>query len=447
MPTIDQLRTAENEARDRALEAVDAIESAEGTEELDALQAAAEQARSDYEAATERRERQERLQEARTSFPAPVAPPQSEQAEPTPEVRLRVEHEPMTYRADVRHSYFGDLLKRFRDRDEAASARLARHAAEIRVERRDLVTDDGDGSGEDFVPPLYLADLWAETLREGRPFANAIGSLPLPSATGMSITLPKFTSGTSVTAQASGEGTAISDTDAVTETITTPINTVAGMQDISIQLLERSDPGMDMVIFRDLRGAYDAITDTYLLSGSGSGDQHTGITTLSSTNSVTYTDASPTAAELNPKIYDAIQQIATGRYRPATHLVMHPRRSAWIASQLSSTFPLIQQGGFNQAVGSQNIGSTMTYAGLPVVSDANMQSTLGAGTNQDEIFAVHAPDLIFYEGPIRTDIFNSPGSNTLVVRLRLFAYQAFVVGRYPTGISVISGTGLAAPSF
>jgi hypothetical protein len=37
-------------------------------------------------------------------------------------------------------------------------------------------------------------------------------------------------------------------------------------------------------------------------------------------------------------------------------------------------------------------------------------------------------------------------SGTLTVRLQVYAYSAFICGRFPAGISKITGTGLAAPS-
>jgi hypothetical protein len=86
-------------------------------------------------------------------------------------------------------------------------------------------------------------------------------------------------------------------------------------------------------------------------------------------------------------------------------------------------------------------------AGLPVVVDSNVQTTLGNPTNsnQDEVYAIRASDLLLMEGPLRVRALQEVLSGTLQVRLQVFAYSAFVSGRYPSGISIISGTGLAAP--
>jgi len=148
-----------------------------------------------------------------------------------------------------------------------------------------------------------------------------------------------------------------------------------------------------------------------------------------------------------PKIYDAIQQIESNRYTQADMIIMHPRRSAWLASNLSSTFPLFQLGTLTQASGTQDLGMTTSLSGLKVIRDASVRTQDGAATNQDEIYVVSSSDLILYEGPLQARVLSDVGSGTLTVRLQLFGYSAFASGRQPKAISVISGAGLVAPTF
>jgi hypothetical protein len=227
--------------------------------------------------------------------------------------------------------------------------------------------------------------------------------------------------------------------------LTVPVRTIAGQQDVSQQLFDRSDPGIDQVIFSDLRRAYDAQLDSNLLNGTGA-NNHVGIRSVASVNTVTFT--SPvTAAALVPKIYDAIQQIESNRFTQADMIIMHPRRSAWLASNLSSTFPLFQLGTLTQASGTQDMGMTTSLSGLKVVRDANVRTQDGAATNQDEIYVVSSSDLILYEGPLQARVMPEIGSGTLTVRLQLFAYSAFASGRQAKAISIISGAGLVTPAF
>lgn len=438
---IIEARKAYNESVERMNTAADQIDQATEDSDLDALTAAFEAAKADVERCKRQLDKIEAVAEARASF-TPVEIP-SEPASAQGEVRYhatpkggKTEH---TYRPDVARSFFADLVKS-RTGDSQAVERLHRHQAEMRD-----VTTANTTSGGGFIPPVYLGDLYAEYPRASRPFADVLPKLPLP-ATGMTVTIPKITTGVTTAVQAT-ENNGVSETDHVSTQLSVPVVTIAGLNDVSKQLFDRSDPGIDMIIFADLKAAYDANLDTQLLSGSGSSGQHDGLDNVSSINTVTYTEASPTAALTLPKIYDAIQKIWTNRYDAPTHILMHPRRSAWLASNLSSTFPLFQQGSLTQASGTQNLGLAGTLAGLSVVQDANITTTAGASTNEDYIYVVRAADMPLMEGPIQADVFNDVGSAGLTVRLRLFAYSAFASNRQPKSITRISGTGLVSPSF
>lgn len=438
---LAELRAAYNAAVERMNTAADAIGAATDTSNLDDLEAAFDTAKGEVERSKRDLDRIQAISEARATF-TPVeitSEPHSASGEvryATPKGSLKQEH---TYRPDVARSFFGDLVKS-RTGDTQAAERLHRHQAEMRDVTTTITT-----SGGGFIPPVYLGDLYAEYPRAGRPFADALPKLPLP-ATGMTVSIPKVTTGVSAAVQAT-ENTAASETDHVSTQISVPVVTIAGLNDVSKQLFDRSDPGIDMIIFADLRAAYDAALDRQLLSGAGASGEHDGLDNVSGINTVTWTEGSPTAALLLPKIYDAIQKVWSNRYDAPSHLIVHPRRAAWLASNLSSTFPLFQQGGFAQGVGSQNLGIIGNLAGLPVIADPNVTTTAGASTNEDYIYVVRAADMPLMEGALQADVFNDVGSAGLTVRLRLFAYSAFASNRQPKGITRISGTGLVAPTF
>jgi HK97 family phage major capsid protein len=368
----------------------------------------------------------EKIAEARKATPV-IVPEVEERTD------IKVGREEATYRPDTGVSFFRDLA--FANQDGEARERLNRHNAETRN-----VSSASNG----FIPPVYLAGLMAEVARPGRPFANALPKADLPQV-GTSFTVPRLATGVTVAAQTDA-GT-VSETDATTNVVTTYVRTIAGQQDISQQLLDRSEPAFDQVIFRDLVKAYDADLDRQLISGVAVSNEHVGIASVSSINTVTYTSSTPTGAELLPKIYDAAQKIASNRYQYPTHIVMHPRRAAALAASLGTSFPIFQQGGLFQAAGTQDGAFVGTIAGLPVIADANVTTTSGTGTNQDEIYLVYADDLVLMEGEMRFRTMEAPLSATLEVRLQAFGYSAFLSERYPKGIAKISGTGLATPSF
>lgn len=422
---IVEARKALEDAELRMQSAADAIELADESADLAALEGEFDAAVTEVEARKAAVSRFEKVQEARKAAPALSTD-------------VRVTKEEPTYRPDApdQRSFFYDIVHHRTDPE--AAKRLMRHDAET----RNVTSASGQGGG--FIPPVYLAEYAVEVARQGRPFANALPSVPLPD-TGTVITIPKMDTGASEAAQV--EGNTVSETDVTSSQVSVYVRTIAGQQDVSLQLLERSNPAFDQIIFRDLALAHATELDRQLIRGAAASSEHVGIRNVSGINSVTYTDGSPTAAELLPKLYDAVNQVLSNRYLPPTAWVMHPRRATWLASNLSSTFPLFQQGGFYRGVGEQDGGVPLTIAGYPVIVDANVGTTYGSGTNEDEIYLVRADDSPLMEGPMVTRVMDQVLSGTLEVRLQLFNYSAFASERYAKGIAKISGTGLVAPTF
>lgn len=397
----------------------DEIEVADESADVDSLEQRWNESDQSVVAAKREVELYERIERAREDLPAPAAP------------KVEVVKEEPTYRKDGGVSFFRDLA--LRNRDDSAAERMRRHEAEM-SDRRDV-----SSSSNGFIPPVYLSELAAEFPRAGRPLADALPKAPLP-ASGTSFTVPKVTGGAAVAAQT--DGGSVQETDPTTSQPATYVRTIAGQVDISQQLLDRSDPAFDVIVLRDLQNAYDAELDRQLINGAAASNEHVGLLNVSGVNGVTFTSATPTAADFLPKVYKAIEQISTNRFLPATHVVMHPRRAAFLAAGLSSSAPVFQQGQLTLASGTQNGALVSTIAGLPVIVDANVPTNLGSGTDEDRIIAIHAPDLSVMEGEVRTRVLDAPLSDTLEVRIQLFGYSAFLSERYAKGISVISGTGL-----
>jgi HK97 family phage major capsid protein len=342
--------------------------------------------------------------------------------------RISISKEERTYRPDNSNGnyYFRDLYYG-RTGDKTSQERLQRNQREIMVERRDLSSTDG--AGGDFVSPLYMVDDWINVVRMGRPFANAIGSRPLPDNTD-TILWPKVTGGTSTAAQA--DLGAVSETDATTGIVSVGVKTVAGQQDVSQQLLDRSQPGIDQILFADLRADYNLRLDLQCLVGSGSGANAKGVLSDSARTQVTYTDASPTVGEFYSKVQDAVQRILTARGMGPDLIVMHPRRWAWIAAATDTTGrPLIVPTGASQnspgSGGALELGQPgFNFAGLSVVVDANLPTNQGAGTNEDVVLVLRSADVLLAERPNPTTRAHDQVLDAnLAVRLQLFNYFAF----------------------
>ena len=90
--------------------------------------------------------------------------------------------------------------------DPAASARLARHMSEERVERTAKMMeraagDTNTGNWAGLTVPQYLTDMYAPVARALRPFADICNAHPLPES-GMALDISRITTGTGTGLQA-----------------------------------------------------------------------------------------------------------------------------------------------------------------------------------------------------------------------------------------------------
>ena len=358
---------------------------------------------------------------------------------------VRTDVDSKVYNERSGNSYFLDLARVRVNGDYDANERLGRYAQEIRVN-----PNRTDGTGGFMVPPAWLTDQYVALARAGRPFADHCQKMVLPGGTD-SINLPKIATGATVAAQ-TADAAGVSSTDITDTFVNSPVITLAGQQDIGLQLMEQSPASFDQIVMADLTRALATQVDLQCLLGTGASGQVQGINGLSGTNAVTYTQASPTGPLTYAPIAQAINAVATNLFLPATHLWMHPRRWYWLASQLdSSSRPLVvpyAQQPFNRLGVMDDLaaqGPAGSIAGIDVYLDANIPITQGGGT-EDRIYAVRMDQLYLWEGELRTRVLMEVLSGTLQVRVQVYEYMAFIAGRLPKAISVISGTGLAQPS-
>lgn len=393
---------------------------------------------------------------------------------------VKVNKEPLTYERGNGRSYFLDLGRAAIQHDQHAAERLQRHADEMRVEtthRSEMraaraenemlgLSTSGSfekranpnrtpGQGGEFVPPLWLEDDWIAFLRAGRTTANLCRQLTLPEGTD-SINLPKIATGTSTAIQGA-DNSGVSSTDVTTTSVQAFVRTIAGQQDIALQLLEQSPVSFDEVIFADLTADYNRNIDRQVLSGTGAGGvnggQLKGFDAVSGVNAVTYTDGTPTLGKAYVPIAQSISQMAGLRFAAPTALVMHPRRWYWGVSQLDAqNRPLIVPStvsNFNPLALQNGVpaeGPAGTILGIDVYLDANVTTVDGVGTNQDRVYALYTPDFLLWEGEMRARAMPEILSGTLQVRLQVYNYAAFMPDRYAQAISIVSGTGLVAPA-
>ena len=386
-----------------------------------------------------------------------VVATESRKAEGTDEVvrpSVIVKNEARTYSPESSNNFLSDAYASFRG-ESLASERINRHQHEESIERRDVGTSAFAG----LVVPQYLVNLAAEKARAGRPFANVCDPQSLPDD-GMTLNISRVTTGSAAAVQAT-ENSAVQETNMDDTLLTIDVRTIAGQQDLSRQLLERGNTGLSNLVFADLVSAYHTELDRGIINDPGTSGTHLGLLATSGINTTAFTTASPTVKLLYPKLADAIQEVNSNRFLPPSVIVMHPRRWAFFTAAVDgSDRPLVVPNASapQNAIG---VGSAAEYGqvvgqlmGLPVVTDASIPTTWSAGSSntsgtEDVIIVARAADLHLWEtpnAPIQLR-FEETGANTLTVKLIAFGYSAFTAGRQPSAVSVISGTGLVAPTF
>ena len=367
-----------------------------------------------------------------------------------------VTREAMTYDRDGKNSFVRDMIGAQLRNDRTSWERLYRHQQEVAVETRDISRTDG--AGGDFVPPIYLINEYAEFARAARVTADLVTNMALPAGTD-SINIPQITTGTLAAFQ-SADNSATTTRDMVSSTVTAPVRTISGYENVSIQLVEQSPlaGGLDRLVFGDLMADYALQLNTAVV-GTGDGTSGTlkGLVTLGTdtTNGIptTWTETTPTAVNGAIAIAKAISKVVTNRYKAAEAIVMHPSMWYWLASQVDgSNRPLVvpvtgASQAFNSAGTITNPGAPAglvgTIQGVPVFIDATVTKTYA--TNQSPILVGKFSDSYLFESGVKTRVLPDVLSANLTVRFQVYGYAA-LAHRFNKAVSGITGTGTVAPS-
>ena len=244
----------------------------------------------------------------------------------------------------------------------------------------------------------------------------------------------------------------------VSSTVTAPVRTVSGYENVSIQLVEQSPlaGGLDRLVFGDLMADYALAVNTAIV-GTGDGSTNGTIQGLlnkfdvSTSIPVTWTETTPTAVNGLASIAKAISKVVTNRYKDVEGIVMHPSTWYWLMSQVDgSSRPLVvpaAAGPFNANGVVANPGAAKglvgTIHGVPTYVDATISKVYN--TNQSPIFVGKFSDSYLFESGVKTRVLPDVLSANLTVRFQVYGYLA-AAHRFAKSVSVITGTGAVAPS-
>ena len=340
--------------------------------------------------------------------------------------------------------YFRDLALRSRNSDSAA--RLERHGRQMEAEferraRQATVTgpdgvevranpDRTQGQGGYFAPPAWIIQDFASAPRPERVLAALAVRFPLP-PNAQSVNLPRLVTGVGVGNESDLDSA--DDVDLIDASTTSQVVTVAGQSDVALQLLEQSPPSaaLDWAIWSDVSLAYDSDLEQQLTYGTGASGQLLGVTQLSGINSVTYTDASPTGAELYPYLGQAgarlrrrpqaaargaadarFDRAGRGWPRWSTRKAASPCCHRTTASP-RPPLPVPAPPAWARSLG---------FLSPPLES---IPATSGTGGNQDQIIACKPSDIILWESEPRTMV----GTEVLCGTFQAQNHHAQLCGR------------------
>jgi HK97 family phage major capsid protein len=405
----------------------------------------------------------EMVAEARAAAPAPAAP------EVKPDVRAIATPASSSPQIDVRakspyapesgHSWFADrralINSDATDSEiEEARGRLVAHyesaneegsARAVRTYSAGTTTEGGY-----LVAPQYLQSLFKDLLSAGRPTANLVASMPLPAA-GKTFYIPTQDGATAVAVHT--ENNAATETTATFAQVQVDAARVAGAATLPNWLIDRSFPGADQIVMRDLAKVYAKYINTIVLNSSTSNRK--GLLQESGLGASTATATTPTITTYWPALLNAINDVASGVFEYPDAIVMHPRRWAYLASLLDgSNRPLIGSIAPQNAAGSYNgvevPGSgtapvaTGNILGIPVYLDAGIPTDLGSGTNEDRIIVMKRSEPLLMESTPKFAVSDQAEFLKDQTLLRVTGDVAFTCALRKGAVSVISGTALAA---
>lgn len=337
-----------------------------------------------------------------------------------------VTSEARTYSKESGHSFFADLAAS--KHDSEARARIERHGNEAR-------TIDGTNGAEGLLIPRYIQEEM-KVLRAPSAYINGVSHQPLPQGVS-SFKLPmidqtKTQPGDSVADRALGGTPAQGDLH--TRNVDISVYTVAGSAAIDLATIQQSAYPVEAIVTKDL--AVSVTLD----------HNRKAITALLAAGHPTVAVADQSVQSLLDAVAIAEADVATTLFAQPSRLVMTPKRWAWLKTRrdnagrpLVEVYAGIDTGILGQANGA-SLGVVGSFAGYPVVVDANLPANLGTNHDEDVVVVEKADEQLAFDGDLYTRVIPLANMSNLY---QVFGFGAFTSDRYPTSVQVI--TGLTTP--
>lgn len=281
--------------------------------------------------------------------------------------------------------------------------------------------DDSFSTNPAFNPTQYLSEFPTNT-RFGTPAIDACSRGTLP-GTGMTINVPSLVTsagggtGVAPTVTVEAEAGAVANTGMETAYLTGTVNKYAGMNTISVELLERSDPNFYTELTNQLQNAYLKTLDTTVLAALISAGQYSSGCDADSAGIIEF------ASDAARKVYEATGYFANNYIANGSQwqLLMGATdttgRPIYSASQPMNAGGLTQPGSIRGNV-----------LGLDLYVDKNFTAT----TTIDDSAVILAPEAFtVYQSP--TAYMSVNVVSNLQVQVAIYGYMA-TIAKMPKGI-------------
>jgi HK97 family phage prohead protease len=282
--------------------------------------------------------------------------------------------------------------------------------------------DDDFSTNPAFSPTQYLSEFPTNT-RFGTPAIDACSRGVLP-ASGMTINVPSLVtsaggkSGVAPVVTVEAEGGAVANTGMVTEYLSGTISKYSGMNTISIELLERSDPNFYAELTQQLQNAYLKTLDTTVLAAMITAG--TAATTAQAATSAGIIGYASEAARL---VYEATGYYAQNYVANGSQWQLLMGASDTTGRPIYSASQPMNAGGLTQP------GSIRgNVLGLDLYVDKNFSAT----TTVDDSAIILAPEAFtVYQSPQAYMSVNVVSN--LQVQVAIYGYMA-TIAKMPKGI-------------
>jgi HK97 family phage prohead protease len=281
--------------------------------------------------------------------------------------------------------------------------------------------DDSFATNPAFSPTQYLAEFPTNT-RFGTPAIDACSRGVLPT-NGMTINVPSLVTsagggtGVAPTVTVEAEAGAVSNTGMETAYLTGTVSKYAGMNTISVELLERSDPNFYAELTNQLQNAYLKTLDTTVLAALISAGQYSSGCDADSSGIIEF------ASDSARKVYEA-----TGYF--ANNYIANGSQWQLLMGATDTTGrPIYSASQPMNAGGATSPGSIRgNVLGLDLYVDKNFTAT----TTIDDSAVILAPEAFtVYQSP--TAYMSVNVVSNLQVQVAIYGYMA-TIAKMPKGI-------------